>query len=75
MNLPSSLRAMFSHPDRSRFCEGALLGLTIGVSTLVVIRDPSGAAAEMLPAVFLLLAMFIVRRAQSRGIEQDGAPQ
>lgn len=50
--------------DRSRFCEGALFGLAIGMATLVIIRDPMGIAAEMVPGIFLLIAMFIVRRAQ-----------
>jgi len=65
MSLQTSIRTMIAHTDRSRFCEGALLGLALALSTLVVIRDPSGSAAEMIPAVFLLLAMVVVRRAQS----------
>lgn len=65
MSLPTSLRTIFIHADRSRFCEGALMGLALALATLVVIRDPSGSAAEMIPAVFLLLAMVVVRRAQT----------
>jgi len=66
MTIPTAFQQAvdaFTH-DRSGFCEGALFGLALGMSALVVIRDPLGLAAEMVPAVFLLIAMFIVRRAQ-----------
>lgn len=67
MKLPSVLQnAMDAFmQDRSRFCEGALFGLALGMATLVVIQDPLGIAAEMVPGIFLLIAMFIVRRAQA----------
>lgn len=50
--------------DRNRFCEGALFGLAIGMATLVMVGQPAGIAIDLVPAIFLLIAMFIVRRSQ-----------